>query len=250
MPDWESVKASLPTGVTEEDKKRRQELWRQFNVAGTTHLALFELDAAIEKVLDCRELFEAKAAVRRAHAYARAVNPSGPKDQLEFCEFRLLLVYLKGFFEVYQIFTSIDKSRDMELSVSELRTAGPRLAAAGVHVADPEALWRELKGSNEVVDFGEFADWATRQGLAGPELLERSHAEADTQLKDAFKEWSRRLGNTNDGGASVGAEELKRLLLLVDPALKETDLKTLVDDLILKSSDGRVSIDSFIDSLA
>merc|ERR1719380_547975 len=149
MTDWETVKAALPVTELEEDKEKRKKLWKSFQVSEPRYLALFELYNGIQNVLKCEELFDAKPAIVRAHRYARVVNPKGPKDELEFCEFRLLLIYLKGLFNVYQLFMSIDESKDKVLSLEELRHARPRLQAAGIQVLDVDSLWRQLKGSNE-----------------------------------------------------------------------------------------------------
>mmetsp|Transcript_50885 Transcript_50885/g.157633 ORF Transcript_50885/g.157633 Transcript_50885/m.157633 type:complete len:250 (-) Transcript_50885:16-765(-) len=244
MPDWETVKSALPVGKSPEHRRQREELWDRFNVTRSKYLALFEVDAGLLKVLQCQELFDAKPAIQRAYNYAREVNPSGPKDRLEFCEFRLLLVYLKGMFEVYQLFMDLDKSKDFELSLPELEAAGPRLKAAGIHVTDPAALWNELRGTNQAVEFGEFADWAARQGLAGPELLEvetKADEELARRLKALLNSWSR----CNSG--LVQAEDLKALLHRLHPTCADSSLERLM--VCGKTADGRVSIDGFIDAV-
>jgi len=238
------VKSALPVSKSPEHKRQREELWNSFNLTKSKHLALFEVDAGIQKVLDCQELFDAKPVIHRAYSYAREVNPNGAKDKLEFCEFRLLLVYLKGIFEVYQLFTDLDKSKDFELSLEELEAAGPRLAAAGVAVPDPRALWQQLRGTNQSVEFGEFADWATRQGLAGPELLEiEAHAddELSKRLKSLLRGWSRCRGG------QVPAEHMKALLQRLHPKCADSSLEKLLR--CGMNADGSISIDSLIDSI-
>lgn len=242
MPDWESVKAALPVGTSPEEKKKRQELWHKFNVTRSRHLALFELDGGIQKVLECEELFDAKPVIRRAHAYAREVNPSGPKDKLEYCEFRLLLVFLKGLFAVYQCFTKIDQTKDQELSLEELQAAGPKLTELGISMTDPEALWKKLKGSNDSVDFTEFADWATRQGMAGPELLEevqKDDEEVRDQLKEALKGWSL-CKNSH-----IAIDDMKALLKHLEPNVTDEELQTLTED----AENGTICVDKFIDDI-
>eukprot|EP00427_Karlodinium_veneficum_P007853 CAMPEP_0169076022 /NCGR_PEP_ID=MMETSP1015-20121227/8128_1 /TAXON_ID=342587 /ORGANISM="Karlodinium micrum, Strain CCMP2283" /LENGTH=232 /DNA_ID=CAMNT_0009135461 /DNA_START=43 /DNA_END=741 /DNA_ORIENTATION=+ len=229
MLDWASIKDTLPVGQSDQDKKKRHELWRDFHAGRWAtrpkYLALFEIESGIQSVLQCEELFDAKAAIRRAYRYARDVNPNGPEDELEFCEFRLLLVYLKGLFEIYELFTSLDQSKDKVLSLSELEVAGPRLAAAGIRLSDPGMLWHQLKGSNDVVEFGEFADWAARQGLAGPELLERHQLDDATlcdHLKAAFGSWA----CASDGFASPA--DVTRVLKKLDPSWSNDDIALLL----------------------
>eukprot|EP00418_Pyrodinium_bahamense_P044517 CAMPEP_0179191238 /NCGR_PEP_ID=MMETSP0796-20121207/94982_1 /TAXON_ID=73915 /ORGANISM="Pyrodinium bahamense, Strain pbaha01" /LENGTH=250 /DNA_ID=CAMNT_0020895453 /DNA_START=56 /DNA_END=809 /DNA_ORIENTATION=+ len=245
MPDWETVKNALPTSKSEEHRKQREELWDQFNITKSKYLALFEVDAGIQKVLQCEELFDAKPAIQRAFQYAREVNPGGPKDKLEFCEFRLLLVYLKGLFEVYQLFVELDKNAT---SSTDLEAAGPRLAAAGIQVPDPAALWRKLRGTNDAVEFGEFADWATRQGLAGPELLElerTNDAKADQELSRRLKALLNGWSRCHSGAVAV--DDMKALLRRLHPACANNSL----DQLLGCSTDGsgKVRVDSLVDSI-
>lgn len=250
MPDWQSVNACLPVGSSEQDKQRRKELWHDLQVINPQYLALFELDAGMEKVLQCGEFIDAKAAIRRAHRYAREVNPNGPKDKLEFCEFRLLLVYLKGFLAIYQVFTSLDESRDQVLSLEELQNAGARLDALGIQVRDPAALWGQLRGSNEVVDFGEFSDWAIRQGLAGPELLERSQLE-DAKLAGELKAVLGTWSCCSDG--AVQMSDLRRLLRKLDPSVTDKDLAILLSSGAPGTEstirEGKVTINDFINDV-
>jgi Ca2+-binding EF-hand superfamily protein len=243
MPDWESVKANLPVGTSQEDKERRKALWRSFHVTHSQYLALFEVDAAMSKVLQCQELFDAKPVIRKAYKYARVANPNGPKDKLEFCEFRLLLVYLKGIFDVYQIFMTLDESKDKVLQLEELHKAGPRLEAAGIQVKDPDSLWRQLKGTNEVVDFTEFADWAVQQGLAGPELLEQVHQEESAvgnELKAVMQKWR----CCSEGTATVA--DLQRLMKKLDPSFPDQELSGLLTPFAVE---GRVNLSAFIDDI-
>eukprot|EP00419_Tripos_fusus_P012629 CAMPEP_0172660900 /NCGR_PEP_ID=MMETSP1074-20121228/4331_1 /TAXON_ID=2916 /ORGANISM="Ceratium fusus, Strain PA161109" /LENGTH=256 /DNA_ID=CAMNT_0013476563 /DNA_START=54 /DNA_END=824 /DNA_ORIENTATION=+ len=253
MPDWATVKRQLPVGKTPEHKARRKELWDQFNVTGTKHLALFEVDAGIQKVLQCEELFDAKPAIRRAFAYAKDINPKGPKDALEFCEFRLLLVFLQNLFDIYELFKEIDGgSRDMELSLPDFQAAWPKLKVKGISVSDPEALWQQLKGDNKVVEFNEFADWATREGLAGPELLEaekeyeqranETHdAELCGRLKQVLGGWTR----CEDG--LVSSQDLKALLKKLHAGVEEEALDQLLE--CAKEGGDKVRINTFVDSI-
>eukprot|EP00927_Polykrikos_kofoidii_P069202 TRINITY_DN64594_c0_g1_i1.p1 TRINITY_DN64594_c0_g1~~TRINITY_DN64594_c0_g1_i1.p1 ORF type:complete len:256 (-),score=50.09 TRINITY_DN64594_c0_g1_i1:55-822(-) len=250
MPDWETVKASLPVDTSDEHKRRRQELWRSMNVTRSKYLALFELDAGIQKVLDCQELFDAKPVIRRAHAYAREVNPSGPKDKLEFCEFRLLFVYLKGFFEVYQLFTSLDSSKDMVLSFAELEGAKEKLANVGIQMGDPQLLWKTLKGGNDEIDFGEFADWAARQGLAGPELLETITAEYDQEMKEKLKATFKHSPLCIEGKI-ISVKDMMSLLKKLDPFVTDAELNALMESSIVEddSTGVSVSVDRFVDDI-
>lgn len=248
MPDWETVSAGLPTGQSPEDKQKRLALWKAMNVRKSKYLALFELDAGIRDVLQCEELFAAKPAIQRAYNYAREVNPGGPNDKLEFCEFRLCLVYLQGIFGVYRVFNLIDKNQDNVLSLDEIEAAAPHLAAAGLDVPDPAAVWNQLKGTNTTVSFSAFADWATRRGLAGPELLER--AETDDvrafedkvhSIKSIFNAWH---------GCACGLlsiSDLKAVLKMLNPGWSDGAAERLIAVVGATGGNGKISVDAFID---
>jgi len=242
MTSWAALQDSLPVSLSQSDKDKRKELWQKMHVTHSPYLALFEIDAGIQKVLKCDELFDAKPVINRAYMYAREVNPKGPQDKLEYCEFRLLLVYLKGLFNVYQIFKDIDKSNDMVLSLEELERAGPHLAAAGVNMPNPAQLWHELRGTNEEVDVMEFTDWAVRQGMAGPELLEKSLAEDSEELSDKIKCTLKGWSMCDHG--LVAVENMRLLLKKLDTGWSEWDLETLLK---LGTSEGKINVDTFVD---
>mmetsp|Transcript_17735 Transcript_17735/g.41262 ORF Transcript_17735/g.41262 Transcript_17735/m.41262 type:complete len:286 (-) Transcript_17735:120-977(-) len=253
---WEVLKGMLPLGMSAEDKHRRKALWKEFNITGTKHLALFEVDASIKKVLKCEELFDAKPAILKAYTYAREVNPSGPDEKLEFCEFRLLLVYLKGLFEIYQMFMQLDVNHNQVLSFAELEAAIPVLRAKGVLVKDATLLWNELKGKRDDVDFHEFADWAIRHDLGGQDLLE--HAEHEDKenavdVRTALKGWSK----CKEGLISV--DDMKALMLTLNNTWTEDEV-TLMGKVLAQArtqdslhhdyvGPGKIEVDSFIDSL-
>eukprot|EP00416_Gambierdiscus_australes_P037135 CAMPEP_0171093910 /NCGR_PEP_ID=MMETSP0766_2-20121228/39347_1 /TAXON_ID=439317 /ORGANISM="Gambierdiscus australes, Strain CAWD 149" /LENGTH=253 /DNA_ID=CAMNT_0011552417 /DNA_START=54 /DNA_END=815 /DNA_ORIENTATION=- len=249
MPDWETVKAGLPVGKTEEHKVKRKELWARFNVTNPKSLDLFELDAGIQKVLQCEELFEAKAVIRRAYSYAREVNPEGPRDKLEFCEFRLLLVYLCGLFDVYKVFSELDVTKDNALSLEDLQGAGEKMKILGVDAADVPSFFESLKGSNDLVEFADFADWATRAGMAGPELLEVELAndkaldeDLAIKLKETLNGWSCCV----DG--LIPMDDIKGLLAKFLPALDEGALQRLLETGM--AADGKqISVDSLVNSI-
>eukprot|EP00930_Biecheleria_cincta_P051581 TRINITY_DN3677_c0_g1_i3.p1 TRINITY_DN3677_c0_g1~~TRINITY_DN3677_c0_g1_i3.p1 ORF type:complete len:261 (-),score=61.48 TRINITY_DN3677_c0_g1_i3:790-1536(-) len=243
--DWESLKVRLPIAKTGEDKAKRAELWKQFNVAGGKSLALFELDAGIQKVLECEELFDAKPAIRKAHVLAREINPRGDKDNLEFAEFRLLLVYLKGLMDVYQMFTDIDRSKDKALSLEELTAAGPKLAEVGIDIKDPAALWTQLKGTNACLEFDEFSDWAVRQGVGGQDLMEQAAAFDQAQHAQVLEHLSA-LSAAGDGRCSV--QILVSFMKRLTKPLQEHDVLMLVNS-SGAATDGQVVIAGFVDYL-
>lgn len=246
MPDWEVVKASLPVSQSPEDKEQRKKLWRQFNLRGGKHLALFEVDNAILKVLGCEELFHAKPVIQKAFAYAREINPKGEAETLDFSEFRLLLCYLKGLFDIYLLFKNVDTAGDMALSLEELQAAKEELAAAGVPCEDPAALFAQLKGTNDNVDFHEFSDWAIRHNMGGAELLEKAEVldrEQVNELKEQLQQWELCTNGT------ISKEDFKAILLILDAGWTENNFDKLcmLKDAPIKGD--QVDVDPFVEFL-
>lgn len=252
--DWASLKATLPVSKTSEDGAKRKELWKKFNGPNPNSLALFELDAAILKVLGCEELFNAKPVINKAYIYAREINPKGSMEAIEFVEFRLLLVYLKGLFDIYQVFTSLDTSKDSRLQLSELQAAQPGLAAVGVKIEDPHALWEQLKGTSDTVDFDTFADWAIRKNLGGTELsdlIDKKDSENQTRgeetncekVKEAFK------GSKLCKDGAISVDNFKAVLSLLDKSWTEQHFQHLSELPGLTVTEGQVSVDQLIDFL-
>lgn len=85
-------------------------------------------------------------------------------------EFRVFLIFLQRYLELYEIFMAIDESEDGEISVEEFAVAVPRLAAWGLHdpqiARNPEVAFRKMdKDGGGTVTFQEFAEFCVRQGL-------------------------------------------------------------------------------------
>ena len=161
---WQELAVKLPTGTTEADKKRRDKMFRDFDPNGNGYLSLAEIDAALMKVLDCSALFDAKQVTMRAFQSAKGVN-DGEKssvgdDFVDKKEFRLLLTYLRDYFELHVMFTRIDASMDGRVELSEFVAAVPMLKEWGGEVTDAKATFADidLDGAGSIL-FDEFCDW-------------------------------------------------------------------------------------------
>lgn len=200
MPDWAFFKSTLPVGDGDEERRRRTKLWRQFGTCHTwldhgkdlgiqtsqvdseEHKEFLELDEVVRGitvVFQCRELWEARPAITKAYDYARSMWDDGDDEKLEFCEFRLLLIYLSGLCDVYLLFKEIDVNHDGVLEREEIRKGRALLEEQGIEIEDPDELWELLRGDDEYVDFDEFVHWACEAGLAGKELHDREMMQAE-----------------------------------------------------------------------
>ena len=172
--NWDAIRARLPPT----DKKdpasvaRRHEIFKLFDPNGNGILSLAEVDKGCRDVLQLYEVFDCKPVIMRAFQAAKSANDKKNKagshrpDFIEFNEFRLLSVYLRQYFELWQMFDEIDSSDDRRITPNEFRRAAPRLTAWGIKVTDPDASFREIDtNGGGVILFDEFADWALRKGL-------------------------------------------------------------------------------------
>lgn len=178
---FSEIKKRLPSEKTKEHYNARKIWWKDANKIGKANLSLAELEGFIVNQLGCEDLNVARPAIKFAHKFARQVNPKGDADDLEWCEFRLLLVYLKDSFDIYEGWTSIDKSGKY-MKLAELEKAAPALASLGISV-DAKTAFDKMKGSDESVSFNEFCDWAIKTGLTGDKASEFQNAVQEAKEK-------------------------------------------------------------------
>ncbi len=170
--DWEAISAKLPTDRTAEEREKRFELFGQFDPNGNGYLSLAEVDKGCHDVLGLYDIFDAKPVVMRAFQAARGANDKRNKtgshgpDYIEKCEFRLLLVYLRQYFELWQMFDRVDASDDRRVDLDEFKAAVAKIEAWGLQVDDAEAEFKAIDTNDGgKILFDEFASWALAKKL-------------------------------------------------------------------------------------
>eukprot|EP01079_Euglenida_sp_SAG-EU17-18_P002938 gene2938-576_t len=170
---WGELARKLPTKRNDADKATRVKLFNQFDPNGNGYLSLAEVDKGIRDVLQCHQMFGCKAVIMRAFQAAKGAGKTksrlGP-DFVEKCEFRLLLVYLRQYFELFVMFSRIDSSdakyNDQRVDLNEFKAAVPLFKAWGYQMADPETEFRQVdKNGGGHILFDEFAEWAFKKEL-------------------------------------------------------------------------------------
>jgi len=172
--DWEAIHAKLPVERTKEAKHQRFELFKRFDPNGNNYLSLAEVDKGCRDVLQLYDVFDAKPVIMRAFSAAKSANddniskknPHGA-DYIEKCEFRLLLVYMRQYFECWQMFSKLDDSGDGRIDFEEFKKALPLLKHWGAkNLPEPEEAFKQVdKNGGGVILFDEFAEWAMTLGL-------------------------------------------------------------------------------------
>ena len=170
--DWAAIRQRLPAQKGAEQQQKRKELFKQFDPNGNGYLSLAEVDKGCRDVLQLYEIFDCKPVIMRAFMASKEASNKRSKpgshgpDYVEFSEFRLLLVYLRQYFEIWQMFDEIDTSDDRRIELAEFKKAIPRLATWGVKITNPEAAFKEIdRNGGGIILFDEFADWALRKQL-------------------------------------------------------------------------------------
>jgi Ca2+-binding EF-hand superfamily protein len=166
---WAQLQEKLPYNKTEEEKEKRNEQWSKIDVNGNGHLSLAEVDKGMRDVIDLPVLFDIKPVLMRAFQAAKAVAPSGSElgdDYIQRSEYRLLLQYLREYYEFWLAFTQADKDDDRRVSYEEFVAAKDTISKWGIDMSDPEAQWKECdKDGAGMVLFAEFCDWAIKMNL-------------------------------------------------------------------------------------
>ena len=87
-------------------------------------------------------------------------------DYIERNEFRIFLVYLRQYFEYWQMFEGIDANHDRKVTLIEFKQALPKLEKWGVKITDAGITFRDIDtNGGGVILFDEFSHWAIQKAL-------------------------------------------------------------------------------------
>merc|ERR1719171_2602657 len=166
--DWAAIHKKLPYEKTPEAKAQRRKLWRAIDMNGNGYASLAEIDRGIQDVLRVEEIFNAKPAIMRAFKAAKNYGGRDQKgthgyDYVQWREFRVLLQFLRHYFELWVMFETIDTEFDRRINLQEFTAAAPRLSSWGLVIAqgNEAATFRQIdrNGGGQVL-FIEFCEWA------------------------------------------------------------------------------------------
>jgi len=172
--DWDLLNKQLVIGRDPASKSARNRLFSRFDPNGNGVLSLAEVDRGMKRVLHFGGASECTSAINRAFHAARDFAPpvtSFSNDYIDKNEFRVLLIYLKHYIELWEHFSAIDTSGDGRVRLREFQAALPLfrrwgLKEASTWDAKPEAAFSKLDyNGGGVVLFDEFADFCLRAGM-------------------------------------------------------------------------------------
>ncbi|CAM6119056.1 unnamed protein product [Calypogeia fissa] len=166
---WAEIQAKLPSEKTPEAKAVRSKLFDQFDPNGNGYLSLAEVDSGVRDVLGLEDVFHAKAAIMRAFEASKNVAKTKSKygaDFVERSEFRLLLLYLAKYFELWEMFEMVDTTGDKRINRAEFKKAIAHVEKWGVKVDNTDAEFDKIDGNKGgFILFEEFADWGLKKHL-------------------------------------------------------------------------------------
>lgn len=167
---WAELKEKLPWEKNEEGKQKRIEQWQKIDVNGNGYLSLAEVDKAMRDVIGLPILFGLKPVLMRAFQAAKSVAPSKSKyddDYIQKQEYRLLLKYLRQYYEYWVAFVKVDKDGDRRISFEEFEQAKDVMLKWGIDISsDPKAQFEECDADGGgMILFSEFCDWAIKKNL-------------------------------------------------------------------------------------
>ena len=167
--DWDGLLKKLPIQKTEEDREKRVKLWNRMDANGNGYVSLAEFEKGVRDVLGLPHFFTLKKVLTRAFIASKNKVKSKAKyssDYVEWVEFRILLVYLRQYFEYYVMFKRIDESEDFKISLQEFKNAVPTIEKWGVKIANPEEEFKKIDTNNGgVIMFDEFCEYAIQKNL-------------------------------------------------------------------------------------
>ena len=167
--DWEGFLQRLPIKKTAEDRAKRRQLWNSIDMNKNGYVSLAEFDRGVRDVLNLPQIFSLKKVLIRAYNASKNKIKSKSKysnDYVEWLEFRILLVYLRQYFEYYIMFCRIDTSDDFKVDINEFTKAVPTLAKWGVKITDPKAEFKKIDTNNSgSIMFDEFCEYAIKKNL-------------------------------------------------------------------------------------
>ena len=167
--DWALLRKQLPYKRTPEAKAKRDALWSQVDINGNGYASLAEVDKALRDSLQCSQIFDCKPVIIRAFNAAKGAsknNKAHGADYIDRAEFRLLLAYLRQYFEYYQAFCRVDKDDDNRIDRQEFASAIPTMQKWVGPIADADATFSEIdKNGGGIILFDEFCAWAIKKNL-------------------------------------------------------------------------------------
>lgn len=133
------------------------------------YLSLAEIDKGLRDIIRLPAIFDLKPVIIRAFNAAKrklkATNPHGD-DYVSRAEYKYLVLYLKQYYNYWQLFDAVDTSNDRRINLQEFKGAIPLLTKWGVKIENPQTSFNQIdKNHGGFILFDEFCEWAITKNL-------------------------------------------------------------------------------------
>ena len=82
-------------------------------------------------------------------------------DKVGLAEFRLFLVFMRQFFEYWEMFEQLDRDGDLNIDIEQFKKAAPLLKKWNVDVTDhPEETFKAIANESGKLNYDEFCAYA------------------------------------------------------------------------------------------
>ena len=170
--NWNDLRKKLPVGVTKEEREERLKIWKQLNEYGNGYMSFKRLNVQVTNYLNLPEILRKKDIIKLA--FEAAIDKytrhgvSKEDNLLEWMEFRIFLKYLRLYFEYWEMFEKVNRTREPKITLEEFKKAIPRMKEWGVEIKENEAEkeFNNIKEDNkDTISFEEFCDFAIQKSL-------------------------------------------------------------------------------------
>ena len=180
------LSSSLPVGRDEATTAKRNKMFEKWDLNSNGALSFTEVDSAMRIMIgeQMGGLLQNHAVMKwdkswkpvimRAYMHVKDTNKrwkaknKRKDDYVEKDEFRLLLVCIRQYFEMFVAFSRIDLNDDRRIDLEEFKQALPTLKKWGIDVAEENAEAEfaviDDNGGGYVL-FDEFIHWALERNL-------------------------------------------------------------------------------------
>ncbi|MEW5297241.1 MAG: hypothetical protein WDW36_000465 [Sanguina aurantia] len=168
-PDWVKIRSTLGAlgEKTPEALAARQKLFSRMDMGGNNVLSLAEIDKGLRDDMGMDDIFDAKPAIMRAFQAAKgAGGKEGNPDYVDRREFRLLMVYLLQYFQLFEVFDELTQEDGNRFNYEEFKKGITHLK---IHLDDPKAEFDSMVEAGGHVLFTDFCNWALKKNLGGEE---------------------------------------------------------------------------------
>lgn len=174
---WDKVSYRLPIERSKQARDLRNSLLKFLDSANTGKMLIDDLKIGFARIVmmpgvdDPDHMLD--EVIRHSQRAVQDLMLDGAprhNDDIITKEFRVFLMFLQGYMDLWEIFFEVDESGDEMVMLSEFCMCAPKLQAWGMKdpalAKQPAMVFAQIdKDESGYVTFGEFADFCIRKGL-------------------------------------------------------------------------------------